>query len=66
MKPPSVRPSATVLVVDERAAETCTAPGDHTERFFADMRNRARRAGYADTEILSIEHPSWRFYRLVP
>jgi len=26
----------------------------------------ARRAGYADAQILPIEHPVWRFYRLVP
>jgi hypothetical protein len=30
------------------------------------MRDLASRAGYADTEILPIEHPVWRFYRLVP
>jgi SAM-dependent methyltransferase len=89
----AVRPGGTVLVVDERAAETFTAPGELTERFFASasaiwclpqglvgadpepvgavirpsaMRDLASRAGYADTEILPIEHPVWRFYRLVP
>jgi SAM-dependent methyltransferase len=31
----SLRPGGTVLVVDERAAETFTAPGDEVERFFA-------------------------------
>jgi SAM-dependent methyltransferase len=89
----AVRPGGTVLVVDERAADTFTAPGDETERFFAAasviwclpqgrvgpdpepvgtlirpaaMRDLARRAGYADAEILPIEHPAWRFYRLVP
>lgn len=89
----AVRPGGTVLVVDERAAESFTAPGDETERFFAAasaiwclpqgrvgpnpepvgtlirpaaMRDLARRAGYADTEVLPIEHPAWRFYRLVP
>src|SRR5215470_11495335 len=88
----AVRPGGTVLVVDERAAESFTAPGDETERFFAAasaiwclpqgrvgpdpepvgtlirpavMRDLARRAGYADAEILPIEHPAWRFYRLV-
>jgi hypothetical protein len=30
------------------------------------MLDLARRAGYTDTEILPIEHPVWRFYRLVP
>jgi SAM-dependent methyltransferase len=88
-----VRPGGTVLVVDERAAETFTAPGDQTERFFAaasaiwclpqgrvgpnpepvgtlirpaTMRDLALRAGYADLEILPIDHPAWRFYRLLP
>src|SRR6201993_4004923 len=89
----ATRPGGTVLVVDERAAESFTAPGDLMERFFAAastiwclpqgrvgpdpepvgplirpaaMRDLARRAGFADAEILSIEHPAWRFYRLVP
>ena len=89
----ALRPGGTVLVVDERAADNFTAPGDEFERFFAaasaiwclpqgrvgpdpepvgtlirpaDMRNLARRAGYAAAEILPIEHPVWRFYRLVP
>jgi hypothetical protein len=31
----AIRPGGTVLVVDERAAETFTAPGDEMERFFA-------------------------------
>src|SRR5215470_14652947 len=89
----AVRPGGTVLVVDERAAESFTAPGDEIERFFgaasaiwclpqgrvgpdpepvgtlirpAAMLDLARRAGYADGQILPIEHPVWRFYRLVP
>ncbi|HET7014490.1 MAG TPA: methyltransferase domain-containing protein [Streptosporangiaceae bacterium] len=89
----AVRPGGTVLVVDERAAETFTAPGELTERFFAAasaiwclpqgrvgadpepvgalmrpsiMSDLAERAGFAQTEILPIEHPAWRFYRLVP
>jgi hypothetical protein len=89
----AVRPGGTVLVVDERAAESFTAPGDEIERFFAAasaiwclpqgrvgpdpepvgtlirpaaMLDLARRAGYADGQILPIEHPAWRFYRLVP
>ena len=89
----ALRPGGTVLVVDERAAETFTAPGDEIERFFAAastiwclpqgrvgqdpepvgtlirpaaMRDLACRAGYADAVILPIEHPAWRFYRLVP
>jgi len=89
----ALRPGGTVLVVDERAAETFTAPGDEIERFFAAastiwclpqgrvgqdpepvgtlirpaaMRDLARRAGYDDAVIVPIEHPVWRFYRLVP
>ena len=79
--------------MDERAAESFTAPGDETERFFASagaiwclpqgraglgpepagtvirlaaMRGLARKAGYADAEILPTGHPVWRFYRLAP
>ena len=79
--------------MDERAAESFTAPGDQTERFFAAasaiwclpqgrvgpgpesagtlsrpaaMRDLAREAGYADAEIVPIEHPAWRFCRLAP
>lgn len=89
----SLRPGGTVIVVDERAAETFTTPGDDVERFFAAaspiwclpqglvgldpepvgtlirpdaLRGLAHRAGYAGVEILPIEHPFWRFYRLVP
>jgi SAM-dependent methyltransferase len=32
----------------------------------ADVRDLAGRAGYADVQIVPIEHPTWRFYRLVP
>jgi SAM-dependent methyltransferase len=31
-----------------------------------DMRSLARRAGYSAVEIVPIEHPFWRFYRLTP
>jgi SAM-dependent methyltransferase len=89
----ALRPGGTVLVVDERAAETFTAPGDEPERFFASasaiwclpqgrtgpdpepvgtlirpavMRDLAGRAGYAGVQIVPIEHPFWRFYRLTP
>jgi SAM-dependent methyltransferase len=89
----SVRPGGTVIVVDERAAESFTAPGDEVERFFAAasaiwclpqglvgpdpepvgtlirpdmMRELAQRAGYSRTDVLDIEHPFWRFYRLTP
>jgi SAM-dependent methyltransferase len=89
----ALRPGGTVLVVDERADETFTAPGDEVQRFFAaasaiwclpqgrvgtepepigavirpdDMRALARRAGYSAVEVVPIEHPFWRFYRLTP
>lgn len=89
----AVRPGGTVLVVDERADEAFTAPGDEVQRFFAgasaiwclpqgrvgadpepvgavirpdDMRDLARRAGYRRVDIVPIEHPFWRFYRLTP
>ncbi len=89
----ALRPGGAVLVVDERAAETFTAPGDDVERFFAaasalwclpqgrvgpapepvgtlirpeTMRDLAHRAGYIGVQILPIEHPFWRFYRLTP
>ena len=89
----AVAPGGVVLVVDERAAETFTAPGDEVERFFAAvspiwclpqgrvgpdpepvgtlirpdvMRELAARAGYTDVQVVPIEHPFWRFYRLIP
>lgn len=31
-----------------------------------DMRERSRRAGYSTLDIVPIEHPVWRFYRLTP
>ena len=78
--------------MDERAAESLTAPGDEIERFFAAasaiwclpqgragpgpepagtlirpaaMAGLARRAGYADGQILPIKDPVWRLGRLV-
>jgi hypothetical protein len=30
------------------------------------MLGLARRAGYADAQILPVEHPAWRFYGLAP
>ena len=89
----AVRPGGTVLVVDKLAADSFTAPGDETGRFFAPAssiwclpqgrvgpgrelagtliwpaatRDLACRGGYADGQVLPIEHPVWRFYRLVP
>jgi hypothetical protein len=79
--------------MDERTAETFTAPGDPVERFFGAasavwcvpqgltgpdpqpagalmridaLHALAAQAGYAGSEVLDIEHPFWRFYRLVP
>ena len=89
----AVLPGGTVLVVDLRADETFTAPGDEVQRFIAaasavwclpqglvgpepepigtlirpdTLRDLARRAGYARVDIVPIEHPFWRFYRLTP
>ncbi|HKC29351.1 MAG TPA: methyltransferase domain-containing protein [Jatrophihabitans sp.] len=89
----AMRPGGTVLVVDERADEVFTAPGDEVQRFFAAasaiwclpqgrvgtdpepvgavirpdrMRDLADQAGYSGVDILAIEHPFWRFYRLEP
>jgi len=89
----AARPHGTVIVMDERAAETFTAPGDPVERFFgaasalwclpqglvgpdpqpvgalmrpATMAALAAEAGFATSEVLPIEHPFFRFYRLVP
>jgi SAM-dependent methyltransferase len=86
-------PGGSVIVMDERAAETFTAPGDDIERFLAaasavwcvpqglvgaepqpvgalfrpsTMDTLAGEAGYRGTEILPIDHPVWRFYRLQP
>lgn len=89
----ATRPGGTVLVVDERADEAFTAPGDQVQRFFAaasaiwclpqgrvgidpepvgalirpdHMRDLAHQAGYSHVDIVPIEHPFWRFYRLEP
>jgi SAM-dependent methyltransferase len=89
----SLRPQGTVVVMDERAAEEFTAPGDPVERFFAaasplwcvpqglvgpdprpvgplmrptTLTALAGEAGFADVTVTGIEHPFWRFYRLVP
>jgi hypothetical protein len=80
-----------VIVMDERVADTFTAPGDEVERLMytysvlcclpvgladtpsagtgtvmrADtMRRYASEAGFADVEVLPIEHEVFRFYRL--
>lgn len=89
----ALAPGGSVLVMDENAAETFTAPGDEVERFFAatsvtwclpqsrtvpdsaaigtlirpeTMRVLATTAGFSNVNILPIEHPFWRFYRLTP
>jgi SAM-dependent methyltransferase len=89
----ALKPGGTVIVVDERAAETFTHPGDEVERFFAAaspiwclpqglvgsdpepvgtlirpdrMRALASAAGYSTVEVVPVDHPFWRFYRLVP
>ena len=89
----ATRPGGTVIVMDERTAETFAAPGDPVERFFgaasaiwclpqglvgpdprpvgtlmrpATMAALATEAGFPASEILPIEHPFFRFYRLVP
>jgi 2-polyprenyl-3-methyl-5-hydroxy-6-metoxy-1,4-benzoquinol methylase len=83
--------SGTVLVVDEKVADSFTAPGDAVERLMYSysvlcclatgmaeqpsaetgtvmrtetMRDYARQAGFADVEVLPIEHDFFRFYRL--
>jgi hypothetical protein len=50
------------------AAELCTAYLEPVGTLIrpAAMLDLARRAGYADAQILPIGHPVWRFYRLVP
>lgn len=80
-----------VIVMDERVADTFTAPGDEVERLMytysvlcclpvgladtpsagtgtvmrADtMRRYASEAGFADVEVLPIEHDFFRLYRL--
>jgi SAM-dependent methyltransferase len=80
-----------VLVADERVADTFTAPGDPTERFMygwsvlhclpatlaehpveatgtvlraPTVARWAAAAGFAGFEVLPIDNPFWRFYRL--
>jgi hypothetical protein len=80
-----------VIVMDERVADTFTAPGDEIERIMytysvlcclpagrseqpsaatgtvmrADtLRRYAGEAGFAEVEVLPIEHETFRFYRL--
>jgi SAM-dependent methyltransferase len=80
-----------VLVVDEKVAESFTAPGDEVERLMytysvlcclpvgmaeapsaatgtvmrtGTLRRYAREAGFADLEVLPVEHDFFRLYRL--
>jgi SAM-dependent methyltransferase len=80
-----------VLVADERVADTFTAPGDATERLMygwsilhclpatlaedpveatgtvlraPTLARWAAAAGFTDFEVLAIDNPFWRFYRL--
>jgi SAM-dependent methyltransferase len=89
----ALQPGGVLVVVDERAAETFTHPGDEVERFFAAaspiwclpqglvgpdpepvgtlirpdaMRALAAAAGYSAVDVVPIDHPFWRFYRLLP
>jgi ubiquinone/menaquinone biosynthesis C-methylase UbiE len=82
-----------VLVVDEKVADSFTAPGDEIERLMYTysvlcclaagmseepsaqtgtvmrtdtLRRYADEAGFADVEVLPIEHDFFRFYRLRP
>jgi hypothetical protein len=87
----AVKPTGTVIVMDERTADRPQI-GDPVETFFAvvsatwclpqsrvvpdceapgtvmrpaTLESFARRAGWAGFEVLPIEHPFFRFYRLV-
>ena len=87
----ALAPGGTVLVVDERADDTLTVPGDPVQRFLGaispvwclpqglvgdnpepvgtvirpdQVRDLAARGGFSGLEILPIEHPFSRFYRL--
>jgi hypothetical protein len=80
-----------VLVADERVADTFTAPGDATERLMyawsilhclpatlaedpveatgtvlraPTVERWAAAAGFTGFEVLAIDNPFWRFYRL--
>jgi SAM-dependent methyltransferase len=80
-----------VLVADERVADTFTAPGDPTERLMygwsilhclpatlaedhveangtvlrvPTLARWAATAGFPDVEVLAVDNPFWRFYRL--
>ena len=88
----ALREGGSVVVMDENAQETFTAPGAPVERFLASasalwclpqglvgdnpepvgtllrpstMRSLAGQAGFSSVEVLPIEHPFFRFYRLV-
>jgi len=87
----SLAEGASLIVAEEKVAETFTAPGDLVERLNygfsywhclpaarmdadseaagtcvrpATMLSWARRAGFAEAEVLTVDHDFWRFYRL--
>ncbi|MCA1825000.1 MAG: SAM-dependent methyltransferase, partial [Frankia sp.] len=47
-----------------RVVPDCEAPG--TVMRPSTLQGLVRRAGWTGFDILDIEHPCWRFYRLVP
>ncbi|MFF0345372.1 class I SAM-dependent methyltransferase [Kribbella sp. NPDC004875] len=89
----ALAPGGSVVVMDERADDVLTAPGDEVQRFLGaasaiwctpqgrvdsdsdvvgaimrpdKLRHLAGHAGFGQVDVLPIEHPFWRFYRLVP
>ncbi len=89
----SLAPTGSLIVADERVAETFTAPGDEVERFMyaasifcclptglsdepseatgtvmrpSTLKAYANRAGFSRFEVLDLEHPLLRFYRMGP
>jgi hypothetical protein len=55
--------SATWCLPQSRVVPDCEAPG--TVMRPAALESFARRAGWAGIEVLAVEHPVFRFYRLV-
>jgi len=87
----ALAPGGCVIVMDERADDTLTTPGDEVQRFLAaasvvwctpqgrvdedsdvvgtmlrtgHLRHLAEHAGFSAVDVLPIDHPFWRFYRL--
>jgi 2-polyprenyl-3-methyl-5-hydroxy-6-metoxy-1,4-benzoquinol methylase len=86
-----LKPGASLLVIDERVADSFMAPADEIDRFMyaasimiclpnglseqptvatgtvmrpATLEGYARAAGFPGFEVLDLEHPMFRFYRL--